>query len=660
MRDSVPASAPDAHTRLPIAPIAHIAPILQSASFCFALLLLATASASAHEGPHGPALDDAERLEIFMDGVVNTVMYQRRIPGAVVAVVKDGRVLMNKGYGYANAETKAPVSPDSTLFRIASVTKTVNATAVMQLVEQGKFDLNDEVNALLERYNAPLRIAEHYPTKVRLLDLINHTAGFDERAIGMSRLAISDVPALGAYLAARMPPQVMEPRSTISYSNHGVALAGYLVELASGEPYNAYVRDHIYIPAGMTHSSMEWNDTIAPNIAQGYQVPGGQLKPVPFDHICIPPAGGMLSSGADMARFMIMHLQKGQIDLVRILQENSIDEMHSEQYSQDPRLNAWMAVGFFRGTRNGHRFLEHGGDLNGFASRIFLLPDDGVGIFTSCNVDDDALRGAIVGQFMDRYFAEPDKTDPAADLDLAQRIKDRCAGSYRSNRFARHSIEKLQTLVAQTRVTVDDKGNVSVAGSSGDPKRYAATHPDVITDVRTGNAAVFRLGNDGNATHLLTGEGALERLEWYEEQRWQYLFIGAMLLISASAVVCWPAAYIWRRRRTNAARRAPACYRVTAWALAALALFLLVVLGQTLLTLDQWEFTYGMPERIIYLLFLPPVLSLGAALLAVNVLAIWWRGYWSGWVRLHYTLVAVACAGLVPFFLYWNLLGFNW
>jgi CubicO group peptidase (beta-lactamase class C family) len=603
-----------------------------------------------------PALDDAAHVEMFMDGVINTVMYQRQIPGAVLIIVKDGQLLLSKGYGYSDAEKKTPILPDRTLFRIASVSKTINATAVMQLVEQGKLDLNGEANDLLKRYGAALSMAEHYPQKIRLLDLIDHTAGFDERAIGMAKLNKAEVPALGAYLADRMPPQVMEPRTTISYSNHGVALAGYLVELASGDPYASYVRDHVFAPLGMTHSSMEWNETIAPDIAQGYQVSGGNVKAVPFDNICIPPAGGMLSSGTDMAQFMIAHLQNGRLGDTRILQESTAIEMHRKQYEQDPRLEEGIAVGFFTGMRNGHRYIEHGGDLNGFASELWMLPDDGIGIFTSGTTDDGTLRGAIVGQFMDRYFPDPAKAGLKPNAEFANDAK-KYAGKYRSNRFGRRSIEKLTTLMEQFRVTADDKGSIFLGAPGGDPKTFIATGNGVFVDPRNGDRAVFRTGNGGEVTHMLLGSGAFERLKWYEESIWHFLFIGAALLLFASAAVCWPAARVVRKK---AAKTAPAYYRLTAWFFAAVGLFLLVMLGTTLMNLDKWEFTYGMPQRMTYLLMLPPVLALGSAVLAVNTLAVWWRGYWPGWSRLHYTLVAAACAGLVPFFLFWNLLGFNW
>ncbi len=635
----------------------HPCPIPPMIPILLILPIFFIVSAAAHEGEHSADLNDAAQLEAFMDGVVNTVMYQRRIPGAVVTVVKDGRVLMNKGYGFADAEKKTPIDPERTLFRIASVSKTINATAVMQLVEQGKLDLNGEANALLKQYNAGFVIGEHYAQKIRLLDLINHTAGFDERAIGMSRLDKAKVPALGAYLASRMPPQVMPPRATTSYSNHGVAVAGYLVELASGEPYSSYVRDHIFTPLGMTHSRVEWEESIAGDIAQGYQVSGGQVKPVPYDHFCLPPAGAMLSSGADMAQFMLAHLQKGQVGDARILGETYINEMHRMQYEQDDRIEAGLGVSFFVGTLNGHGYIEHGGDLNGFASRIWMMPNDGVGIFTSCNVDDGTLRGAIVGQFMDRYFSDPHKQD-VLPVEVASETP-KYIGAYRNNRYARRSIEKLSTLMSEIRLSSDGKGNLLLASSGGDPKKFMTMGNGVLLNVRENERAVFRIGDDGAVTHLLASGAAFERLKWYEESWLHKTFIGAALLLFVSALAGWPVLFVARWRKPSA-RRAPAYYRVTAWFFAGLGMFLLVVLGMTMMSLDQWEFTYGMPERIIYLLMLPPVIVVGAALLVINTLAVWWRGYWSAWGRLHYTLVTAACVGLVPFFVYWNLLGFNW
>jgi hypothetical protein len=212
----------------------------------------------------------------------------------------------------------------------------------------------------------------------------------------------------------------------------------------------------------------------------------------------------------------------------------------------------------------------------------------------------------------------------------------------------------------QLSIASDGKGSILLNSGNGAPRIMVAVAPGEFVDPRTKDRAVFRTGNDGAVTHMLLGEGALERLRWYERNEWHFLFIGVTIALFASATIGWPIARIRRIRRAAPARPAPAYYRVTAWCVAGMALYLMIALGSTLMNLDKWEFTYGMPDRMIYLLMLPPVLAIGSALLAVNTLAVWWRGYWTRWARFHYTLVALACVALIPFFAFWNLLGFNW
>ena len=654
-QDDAAAAAPPTEPAVAAAP--EPAPVPEAAPAPAAELVpVPEAAAVPAPVPAGP-LGDSKSVEAYLDGVINTVMQERQIPGAIMVIVQNGSVFLSKGYGYADIEKKSPVQPDRTLFRIASVSKMINATAVMQLVEQGKLDLNADVNELLQKFDAPLTIPQHYSEPIRLLDLIDHTAGFDERAIGMASLDKNKVPALGDYLTRRMPPQMMPPRTTISYSNHGVGLSGLLVQLAADAPYDAYVREHIFAPLGMNHSSFELTDALAPDMAQGYAVKGGRVTPVPFDYINIPPAGGMVSCADDMAKFMIAHLQKGRLGDARILQESTADEMHRVQYKQDPRLDGGIAVGFFTGTRNGHRYIEHGGDLNGFASELWLLPDDGIGFFTSCTVDDGKLRVAITRAFMDRYFPAPALPEPRPNPELAKDAE-KYAGYYRPNRYARGSIEKLTTLMNQCRVNYDD-GGLTLTGIDADPVRFVEEQPGVFLNARSGVRMVYRTDGAGKVTHLLMNGGAMEKLPWYEEARWHVLFVVAVILILGCAVVVWPLAWVFRRPKANGPVMAPSHYRAIAWLFSAMSLGLLLNFGYTMANLDQWEFTYGMPERIILLLCIPPVLCLGAVLLVFYGLSAWWHGYWSGLARIDYTLVVAACAALIPFFVYWNLLGFN-
>lgn len=608
--------------------------------------------------PAGAPTTRLDGLEPFLDGVIETVMEERLIPGSVMVVVENGQVVLSKGYGFSNVDTREPIRPDKTLFRIASISKTVNATAVMQLVERGLLDLEAKANDLLRQYNAPFTIVEHYPEPIRLIDLLNHTAGFDERAIGMAALAPEKVPPLGEYLTRRLPPQTMPPRETISYSNHGVALAGYLVELASGQPYASYVRDHIFTPLGMTRSTFECIDPKSPDIPRGYTLRNGRAVPVPIDYPAVGPAGSMLSTGEDMARYMIAHLNKGRLGDTRIFSEATAEEMHRLHYRQDPRLDGGMAVGFFTGLWNGHRFVEHGGNLNGFASQLFLLPDDGVGFFLSSNVDDGQLRDIVVRQFMDRYFPDTSGTILAPSASLKERAK-QFEGKYRLNRYARKSIEKLATLPAQMTVLYDGAGALVMIAPNGEIRRLYETEPGLFRWERDRRPVVFRVDASGNATHLLMTGAAFERLRWYERSSLHHTFLIIVVLLLLSAVVGWPIAALLRRLRKQP-RPAPKRYRVLAGLLAAMALYLIVMLFYTLTNLDQWEFVYGMPLHLMMLLCLPPLVVAGSFLMIVAVIMAWARAYFGIWGRVHYTLVILACLSLLPFFRYWNLLGFNW
>ena len=185
-------------------------------------------------------------FETFLDALIPSQLRNRNIAGAVVAVVKDGQVLFQKGYGYADFEAKKPVLPDQTLFRPGSISKLFTATAVMQLVEQGKLDLDRDVNDYLD-----FAIPKTYPEPVTLRQLLTHTAGFEETLKNLFVAHQSDVKPLRAYLVNQMPARIFPPGKVPSYSNYGFTLAGYIVERVSGEKFERYVTNHILQPLRM-------------------------------------------------------------------------------------------------------------------------------------------------------------------------------------------------------------------------------------------------------------------------------------------------------------------------------------------------------------------------------------------------------------------------
>src|SRR3989454_2828814 len=298
-------------------------------TFVLLLLLLSTPPCLPQEAqtesnqpapsvPRQQGPTDPQELEAFLDPFFAEQMEKLHIPGAVFLLVKDGEIFFTKGYGFANLEKKTPVVPDKTLFRVASISKLFTATAVMQLSEQGLLKLDDDVN----KYLTLFQLEANYPQPVTVVNLLTHTGGFDDRFIGMAARSVSEVVSLGPYLAARMPPRVLPPGEVSSYSNHGMALAGYLVEVISGVPFARYIDENILQPLGMRRSSFLLPPHLAPDLAVGYIYKDDASQPVPFDYLNkVGPAGSLNATATDIAPFMIAHLQDGRYGETRILQE---------------------------------------------------------------------------------------------------------------------------------------------------------------------------------------------------------------------------------------------------------------------------------------------------------------------------------------------------
>ncbi|PYI78776.1 MAG: hypothetical protein DMF05_11490 [Verrucomicrobia bacterium] len=238
-----------------------------------------------------PQLTKAD-FETFLDALIPSQLRNRNIAGAVVSVVKDGQVLFQKGYGYADVEEKKPVLPDQTLFRPGSVSKLFTATAVMQLVEQGKLDLDRDVNDYLD-----FALPKTYPEPVTLRQLLTHTGGFEETLKNLFVAHESDIKPLRTYLMNEMPARIFLPGKIPSYSNYGFTLAGYIVERVSGEKFERYIENHILKPLGMNNSTFEQPlpPQLGPQMSKGYL--SASKKPRDFEWVQAAPAGALTTTG---------------------------------------------------------------------------------------------------------------------------------------------------------------------------------------------------------------------------------------------------------------------------------------------------------------------------------------------------------------------------
>jgi CubicO group peptidase (beta-lactamase class C family) len=628
------------------------------------LPLLLVQASPLHAGERANDLDNVKGLEAFLDQFFQEKMAERHVPGAVFVLVKDGRTAFAKGYGYADRERKLPVVPDETAFRVASVSKLFTATAVLQQYERGRLKLDDDVNHYLHGF----QLREPFPEPVTLANLLTHTGGFDERTIGAVARTQDGVQPLGKYLAGWMPACSLPPGDVISYSNHGVALAGHIVEETSGVPFARYVQENILEPLGMRHSSFDPGEELEAALAVGYAYDNDKddYRAVPRTYLNGAPAGALVATGADMAAFMIAHLQDGRYRDTRVLKEATAREMHRQHFTQHPRLPG-CAYGFFERFQNGRRSLEHSGDLSGFASLLFLLPSEGVGFFVSYNRGDLKLRDDLAKAFLDRYYPAATVTPfPAPPADFARRAP-LFAGYYRYNRYSRTTLEDPVAAVQQLHVADNGDGTLTieipdVLRDFLGPIRMVEVEPLLFRRDDGDHYAAFRMGPDGRITHLsLNVLGAaivLEKVPWYETLAVQAALGIGLLAVFLATCLAWPVVAIFRRWRGWPSH--PVTPRATSW-LAFLVAFLNVgFVAAMAVALFLLDFDFGMPPAVLALLAIPLV-SVGlTALLVGCVLLAWRNGSGTAFKRSYLSLVALASVGFLGFLTFWNLLGYHY
>src|SRR5262249_46018044 len=331
----------------------------------------------------------AADLGPFLDGLMPAQLEREDIAGAVVSVVKDGKLLFAKGYGYADMEKRLPVTADATLFRPGSISKLFTWTSVMQLVEQGRLDLDKDVNTYID-----FQIPPAFGKPVTLRDIMTHTAGFEETARDLFVADAQHLTPLDQYLKQHLPHRIFPPFVVPAYSNYATTLAGYIVQRVSGKPFAQYVAENIYAPLDMKRTTFvqPLPADLEPFMSQGYRK--ASEKAQPFEFVEAFPAGSVSTTARDMANFMIAHLQDGKFGDKQILRPETAKLMHSRTFGSDDRLNG-MALGFYEESRNNQRIIGHGGDTEYFHSDLHLILAQNVGLFVSYN---SAGRGEVSGR----------------------------------------------------------------------------------------------------------------------------------------------------------------------------------------------------------------------------------------------------------------------
>lgn len=373
-----------------------------------ALVLSTAVQAFADEGSsQQPSIPlNEETLAAFLDEFFASEVAKQLHVGAAVTVVKDGEVILSRGYGYADAEAGEPVDPAQTVFRVASVSKTFTALAIMQLVEQGKIDLDADILT----YLPDLELVNPFDTPVTVANLLTHQSGLNVRdpfATDMhtdTELYVS----IEDYVRQHLPPVVREPGTAYMYDNFGYLLLGLIVQHVSGMPYEEYIQEHVFNPLGMNSSGYLLQGELLERLVTGYDAAFQPLEPYVYTPT-IMPHGGMLSTAEDMGKFMLAYLNGGVLESERILSEESVKEMNIYRSKIHPVLPN-STYGFEAAVQlplagSSDAVIIKAGDLPGNSSMLLFIPEQNVGVFLTYNMM-SVLRDQFYPQFISTFFPQ--------------------------------------------------------------------------------------------------------------------------------------------------------------------------------------------------------------------------------------------------------------
>jgi CubicO group peptidase (beta-lactamase class C family) len=599
----------------------------------------------------------------FMDSEIPSTMEDHDTPGGVFVLVADGDIAHAQGYGHTDTDQDTAIDPRRTRFDIGSVSKLLTATAVMQQVEQGRLDLHADVDT----YLTEVRVPEAFGQPVTPAHLLTHTAGFAEHYLLGSMTSQPGQVAPLAEILSPLPERVRPPGVAHQYDNIGMALAGHLVEVASGDTFEDYVTAQILEPLGMTRSSYGRPVPDAHDVTPHEMVPGlGTTGAVPPVYVTATPTGGLWTTGEDMAAFMLAHLADGEHDGTRILESSSVAAMQDTQFTPHP-ASPGIGYGFFEHNPGPHRGVQHGGSWVGASAHLYLLPEADLGFFVAFNHGSGVeFTHTLIYEALEHAFPEDHEAtaEPTADdTDLGA-----LAGQYRWNRHDRSTFMRLVSTLTSSRLQVTDQGDGTL-GTTMAPFHLLPDATWLPSDAgvfveRGGTGTLVFDTDDTGAVDGLHAAGAqlfsMEPIAWYDTAGFVAGLLAFFLAVALIAAVGWPAGAL-RRRLRQRGEPVPADLR-RARRLTGLAGGLMIAFGFGLLAHFALDMAGLLQVSLALraLLLLPLAGAIAVVALDVVVVRLWRNGGVSLAGRLYHSGIAIVLLAALPFLWHLRLLGFHY
>ncbi|EJR97573.1 serine hydrolase domain-containing protein [Bacillus mycoides] len=432
------------------------------------------------------APNNKKEVESFADPLFEEKMKKYNVNGSSFVVVHDGKVVVNKGYGYADKEKKIPVTKD-TVFQIASVSKTFTALAVMQQVDKGKLKLDQDV----QQYLGGLKIPNQTGKPLTLFDMLTYTSGVDFpdiTTITGPEYINHSIP-MKEFFSKHMPTVVRPPGESYTYDNVAFALAGFAVENVTNTPFSQYMENNVFKPLGMKSTSLSFTPNLLKRMAAHYGPTGDPIL-TSGNGLMDAPQGGIISTGEDMSKYMIMQLQNGKFKGKEIVSKKSMDMMHAYQVFDDKTIPV-ATIGFetpFNEFANGQHVVIKGGSMPGHQSLMILVPEQKTAFFMSYN-NDSTMSIDVYEALMDHYFPAK-KVEKTRYLSLEEKESQKYLGLYQNTRLA----------AIRTHFTYEN-GNLVMEGEIAGKQVLKMIHPLLFEDSE-GKKVAFKKNAAGEITYF--------------------------------------------------------------------------------------------------------------------------------------------------------------
>ena len=626
---------------------------------------------------------------------IEALMAEYNIPGSAAIWVQGDRVMLSGTYGFADLEEQRPVDIDNTLFRVGSISKPFTATGVLKLVEDGRIDLDADVNTFFEE---PV-IRDRFSSTVTMRHLLTHTAGFDDRFVGKSARTREGMLPLGVAVRTMLPGRFIESGEIAVYSNFGVALAGYILEHISGMPFDRFMTQEVFHPLGMANSSFDPQEEVYGKLMTGYYQDWGRLAPVPFGFFKDAPAGQMVTTGSDMIRFMSYMLHPERMEEAGVLGAEMVRTMSGIQFTHHPMLAGGYGYLWNIGEFGGHNFFGHDGGYVGAAARLFFFPDHNAAMFVAANTMNTRFIGAVTDLLANRFLPGED-VDGGERLDAAgtgladagdgkwldaagtgladagnnqdplemgempeykdQRKWRDFTGTWRNTRYSRNDFTKFSILFGilgnEMKTWALGDSLLAMPDHTGQTRALRRVGPALFQSLDDDYMMAFRIA-DGKVTHVFTsGTTSLERLHPVETVRFQMVALLFLQLLFTAILFIYP--FLYLRRKIRKERHPSGILSGYEWVISVIYAAGIWLYLPVFLNIPLYEFlsgfAYGLPKGVYVLTLLPYIALIATILMALHLFrnkpVAGRRKAWS---------VIVMSASVVYFLIldYWNLAG---